>query len=75
MHLTNYSINKKNENFVANENLQDDDVGFKWSLTAFCNHLEKVGIDMDLIWSRIYDVIIKTLSVGEGYVQSAMKSN
>jgi len=73
MHLTNYSINKKNENFVANENLENDDVGFKWSLTAFCSHLEQVGIDMDLLWSRIFDVIIKTLAVGESYVKSAMR--
>ena len=40
MHLTNYSINKKNEKFVQNEDAEQDDVGFKWSLTAFCNHLE-----------------------------------
>ena len=40
MHLTNYSINKKNEKFVKNEDKEQDDVGFKWSLTAFCNHLE-----------------------------------
>jgi hypothetical protein len=73
MHLTNYSINKKNENFVPNETLEQDDVGFKWSLTAFCNHLVSVGIDMDLMWSRIYDVIIKTLACGEGYVTQAMR--
>ena len=36
MHLTNYSINKKNDAFVMNENIEHDDVGFKWSLTAFC---------------------------------------
>jgi tubulin polyglutamylase TTLL5 len=50
-------------------------VGFKWSLTAFCNHLEQVGIDMDLMWSRIYDVIIKTLACGETYVVAAMRKN
>ena len=75
MHLTNYSINKKNEHFVMNENIEHDDVGFKWSLTAFCQHLEQVGIDMDLLWSRIYDVIIKTLASGENYITSAMKAN
>lgn len=75
MHLTNYAINKKNEKFVANEGLEHDDVGFKWSLTAFCNHLEQVGIDMDLMWSRIYDVVIKTLSCGESYVLSAMRQH
>ncbi len=39
MHLTNYSINKKNDHFVQNENTNQDDYGFKWSLTAFCKHL------------------------------------
>lgn len=75
MHLTNYSINKKNDKFVQNEDVEQDDVGFKWSLTAFCNHLEQVGIDMDLMWSRIYDVILKTLSCGDNYVMQAMKKN
>ena len=37
--LTNYSINKKNVNFVKNEGLDKDDQGFKWSLTAFLKHL------------------------------------
>lgn len=30
---------------------------------------------MDLLWSRIYDVIIKTILCGEHYVLSAMKKN
>lgn len=45
-HLTNYSINKKNDNFVFNEDIENDDVGYKWSLSAFCKHLESAGIDM-----------------------------
>ena len=57
MHLTNYSINKKNEKFIANETAEQDDYGYKWSLGAFCKHLEQVGIDMNLLWSRIYDAI------------------
>jgi tubulin polyglutamylase TTLL5 len=40
MHLTNYSLNKKSEKFVQNENADQDDFGFKWSLGAFCKHLE-----------------------------------
>ena len=75
MHLTNYSINKKNENFVQNENSEQDDFGFKWSLGAFCKHLEQVGIDMNLLWSRIYDVILKTVIAGEHHVMQAMKKN
>lgn len=73
--MTNYSINKKNENFVHNDNSEQDDVGYKWSLTAFCGHLEQVGIDMDLVWSRIYDICIKTILCGEHHVIAALKKN
>lgn len=61
MHLTNYSINKKSQSFVQSNNLQHDDEGSKWSLSAFCNHLEMCNTDMDLFWARIYDVILKSL--------------
>lgn len=33
-HLTNYSINKKSENFVQNKNIDQRDFGNKWSLSA-----------------------------------------
>lgn len=72
-HLTNYSINKKNDNFIFNEDIENDDVGYKWSLSAFCKHLESAGIDMSLLWSRIYDVIIKTIISGEHYVNAGIK--
>lgn len=45
--------------------MEADDHGFKWSLSAFCKHLESIGIDMDLFWSRIYDVILKSVISGE----------
>jgi len=61
IHLTNYSINKKNENWKTNEDNERDDYGFKWSITALCKHLEQIGIDMNLLWSKIYDVILKAL--------------
>jgi tubulin polyglutamylase TTLL5 len=32
-----------------------------------------VGIDMNLLWSRIYDVILKSIISGEHYVLAAMK--
>lgn len=40
IHLTNYSVNKKSDKFVTGNNLERDDYGFKWSLTALCRHLE-----------------------------------
>lgn len=60
-HLTNYSINKKNDNFVQNEDASEADSGYKWSLSAFCQHFEDIGIDTALMWTKIYDVIIKSL--------------
>jgi hypothetical protein len=61
-HLTNYSINKKNDKYVQNANADQDDTGHKWSLAAFSKHLEQVlGVDQNFMWSKIYDVIIKSL--------------
>ena len=65
-HLTNYSINKKNENFVQNEDADEQDSGYKWSLSAFCKHFEDQGIDTSLMWAKIYDVVIKSLICIEG---------
>jgi len=73
IHLTNYSINKKNHNYVQSENLEQDDFGFKWSLAALCRHLEQIDIDMDLFWSRIYDVIIKSILSAENTIFCASK--
>ena len=61
IHLTNYSVNKKNKNFVQNTNAYEDDKGSKWSLSALFNQLNKIGIDTSLLWSRIYDIIIKSI--------------
>ena len=67
-HLTNYSINKKNDKFVQNQTAEHDDFGYKWSLAALCKHLDNIGIDMDFLWSRIYDVIIKAFIAGEHHI-------
>ena len=50
---------------MQNEDLENDDYGFKWSLSAFCKHLEQINIDMDLFWSRIFDIIIKSFLSAE----------
>lgn len=58
---------------MENDDLTKDDIGFKWSLSALCKHLESVGIDMDLMWSKIYDVIIKSLISGEQHILGALR--
>lgn len=60
-HLTNYSINKKADAFVENRRLKADNVGHKWSLSALNKHLKCIGINSDLMWNRIMDLIVKTL--------------
>ena len=40
MHLTNYSINKKNANFVNNVDAKLDDYGSKWSVIALRRYLK-----------------------------------
>ena len=75
-HLTNYSINKKNENYVQNDDAADDDSGFKWSFSAMQQHFKDNGIDVNLMWSKIYDVIIKSLlSIEEITKNQIKKSN
>lgn len=41
MHLTNYAINKKSEDFVYNENFRNDDIGHKRSFSSIISYLEK----------------------------------
>jgi len=43
-------------------------MGHKWSLQALNKHLEKIGIDMNLLWSRIYELILKSLMCVDGHI-------
>jgi len=60
-HLTNYSVNKTSSEFRENKSLQADNCGHKWSLSALNRHLAWTGTDVNLMWSRIMDLIAKTL--------------
>ncbi|KAL1522062.1 hypothetical protein AB1Y20_021706 [Prymnesium parvum] len=61
MHLTNYSINKKNEDFIWNKEASKDDEGSKWSLSALWRYLRSQGANVDELRSRIHDIAVKTL--------------
>ena len=73
--MTNYSINKKNKNFKNRKNLADDTLPYKWSLTNFFFRLKKWGIDVDLIWEQIYDLIIKSILSCEKYISPYTKDH
>jgi len=70
-HLTNYSLNKFNPNFVANTDPNADGVGSKWSLQALRKAFREQGIDDQAIFKRIEDVIIKTILSGEATIFNA----
>lgn len=62
MHLTNYAINKNAENFEANEDSQDDDIGHKRSATSVLKHIEiHEKIPVAKMWEQIDDICTKTL--------------
>jgi tubulin polyglutamylase TTLL6/13 len=65
MHLTNYAINKNNENFEHNEDSADDETGSKRSITAVLKHIEdqekNPNITAAKLWEQIDDIAVKTL--------------
>lgn len=65
MHLTNYSINKKNINFHNKQFEINDGEGFKWSLTALKKLMQSLGINDKAIWKQIEDIVIKTIISAE----------
>eukprot|EP00826_Nyctotherus_ovalis_P002692 TRINITY_DN10543_c0_g2_i4.p1 TRINITY_DN10543_c0_g2~~TRINITY_DN10543_c0_g2_i4.p1 ORF type:complete len:342 (+),score=51.84 TRINITY_DN10543_c0_g2_i4:434-1459(+) len=71
MHLTNYSVNKHNTNFVSNEDPRADGVGSKWSLTALKKHFESCGINCELLWRRVDEIMIKTVLSIEPLIKSS----
>ncbi|XP_033372798.1 neugrin isoform X4 [Parus major] len=56
MHLTNYAINKHNENFV-----KDDMVGSKRKLSTLNAWMAEHSYDTSKLWADIDDIVIKTL--------------
>jgi len=71
MHLTNYSVNKFNANFVTNCDPSADGVGSKWSLTALRKYFASMGVKDDFIWARIEEIMIKTILSIEPLIKSS----
>lgn len=71
-HLTNYSINKFNPNFKANENNATGDAS-KLSFKDTNDYLKKQGVDIDLLWRKIEDLVIKTILSVEPLIQNGME--
>ncbi|NXL79277.1 TTLL4 polyglutamylase, partial [Leptocoma aspasia] len=72
MHLTNYSVNKKNMEYKSNS----DEIacqGHKWALKALWSYLTQKGVNSEAIWEKIKDIVIKTIIASEPYVNSLVK--
>ena len=60
MHLTNYAINKLNENFKVSDDIKSDS-GHKRMQSVVFNRLKNEGVDIEKLESQIEDIIVKTV--------------
>ena len=60
MHLTNYAVNKDNENFKMAKSMNDD-TSHKRTLKKVLERLKQNGLDTDKVMGETKDVIVKTL--------------
>ncbi|XP_032840777.2 tubulin polyglutamylase TTLL4 isoform X2 [Tyto alba] len=72
MHLTNYSVNKKNAEYKSNSD-ETACQGHKWALKALWSYLTQKGVNSEAIWEKIKDIVIKTIIASEPYVNSLVK--
>ena len=72
-HLTNYSINKFNPNFKVNEGDNEKGDASKISFKDTNAYLEKEGIDTELLWRKIEDLIVKTILSVEPLIANGME--
>ncbi|XP_077573429.1 tubulin polyglutamylase TTLL7 isoform X3 [Stigmatopora nigra] len=70
MHLTNYSVNKHNENFERDETV---DKGSKRSVSWFTEFLRSNDYDVAKFWGDVSELVVKTLIVAEPHVLHAYR--
>ncbi|XP_061594375.1 tubulin polyglutamylase TTLL7 [Cololabis saira] len=70
MHLTNYSVNKHNENFERDETV---DKGSKRSISWLTEFLRSNDYDVTKLWGDISELVVKTLIVAEPHVLHAYR--
>lgn len=73
MHLTNYSVNKKNDKYVKCTDPEVENYGNKWSIGALLKYLGAKGVDTFSMMMNIEEAIIKTLLAVESPLSSASR--
>ena len=63
-HLTNTAINIKSKKYLNPKNDMDEKAN-KWNFKTYRNYLQKQNGDVDLIFDKIKDIIIKSLISGQ----------
>lgn len=74
MHLTNYSVNKNSSTYTHNEDAGQCQ-GSKWTIKALWGYLKAQGCDTAALWSRIADLVIKTVVSGESDIVVRTRRN
>ncbi|XP_052348667.1 tubulin polyglutamylase TTLL4 isoform X3 [Oncorhynchus keta] len=72
MHLTNYSVNKRNSDYQNNDSDKACQ-GHKWALKALWHYLGCKGVNTTLIWEKIKDIVMKTIIASDPYVNTLVK--
>ena len=75
IHLTNYSVNKTNSEYVPNKCADSQD-GHKWTLKTLWKHMKNEGLgDPNHVWEQIQELILKTVISSESNVNSLSKKH
>jgi len=70
IHLTNYSVNKMNKEFVFNEKPGEYE-GHKWNLKTLWKYFEEeLGVDWRPVWEATKDVCVKTVLCGQEEIRA-----
>lgn len=61
MHLTNYAVNKRNPNFIKNQNPESENSAHKRSIVNLFQQLTEEGHNCEVLWQKICDIVVKTI--------------
>ena len=76
IHLTNYSVNKKAQNYVKSsapkteEEKEDEEEASKWDLNTLKSKLKEMGVNVDEAFKKVKDLCIKTIMSVEPHLAS-----
>ncbi|EGR33532.1 tubulin-tyrosine ligase family protein, putative, partial [Ichthyophthirius multifiliis] len=75
MHLTNYAINKLNEDFQFNQDINQEDQGHKRSFSSVLKYLNEKGEDYNKVILQIKQIVNKTMCSVQPYLSHLYKSS